>query len=130
MSHAFLSDLGDAALRREVVEAKERLEQICGTSVRSFSCPGGRYDARVFPLARQAGYDSVTTSDATRNSSERPAGLLGRMAIMQQTSMREFDATLNARDLDAKRTRGAMLRAAKSILGNTLYERVRAALLG
>jgi len=130
MTHAFLSDIDDAALRREVVEAKDRLEQICGTSVRSFSCPGGRYDARVLPLARQAGYDSVTTSDATRNSSDRPAGLLGRMAIMQHTSMSEFDATLSARDLDAKRTKEALLRVAKSILGNTLYERVRARLLG
>ncbi|MEO8333651.1 MAG: polysaccharide deacetylase family protein [bacterium] len=130
MSHAFLSDIDDAALRREVVEAKDRLEQISGARVRSFSCPGGRYDARVLPLARQAGYDSVTTSDATRNSSERPAGLLGRMAILQHPDMRSFDATLSAKDLHAKRTRETVLRVAKSILGNTLYERVRARLLG
>jgi hypothetical protein len=36
--------------------------------------------------------------------------------------MSDFDATLSARDLDAKRTRETLLRVAKSILGNTLYE--------
>lgn len=129
MSHAYLSDADDAALRREVVDAKRALEQIAGVRVRSFSAPGGRHDERLLPLAREAGYDSVTTSTAAQNTTARPAGLLGRTAIMQDTRMSQFDSTLTGDDLAARRSRDRMLGAAKSVLGNRLYEKLRAALL-
>ena len=129
MTHAFLSDLDDAGLRREMVDAKDRLEQLCGVPIRSFSCPGGRHDDRVLPLARAAGYDSVTTSKATRNSSDRPSGLLGRVAVMHDTSLSQFDATLSARDVDSRQARDTLLGLAKSLLGNTLYQRIRGTLL-
>lgn len=129
MTHPFLSDIDDAALRREVVESKQRLEQISGTRVRSFSAPGGRHDHRLLPLAREAGYDSVTTSMAAQNPNARPAGLLGRTAIMQDTSMAQFDAALSGDDLASRRSRDRMLGAAKSLLGNRLYEKLRFVLL-
>ena len=129
MTHAYLSDADDAALRREVVDAKRVLEQIAGVRVRSFSAPGGRHDERLLPLAREAGYDSVTTSTAAQNTTARPAGLLGRTAIMRDTRMPQFDAALSGDDLAARRSRDRMLGAAKSVLGNRLYERLRAVLL-
>ncbi len=129
MSHAYLSDLDDAALRREVVDSKHRLEQIAGVRVRSFSAPGGRYDDRLLPLAREAGYDSVTTSNPAQNPNARPAGLLGRTAIMKDTRMPQFDAILSGEDLASRQSRDRLLGAAKSLLGNRLYEKLRAALL-
>lgn len=129
MSHAFLSDIDDAALRREVAGSKQRLEQIAGTRIRSFSAPGGRHDERLLPLARDAGYDSVTTSMAAQNWNARPAELLGRTAIMQDTDMAEFDAALSGDDLTARQTRERVLGAAKSLLGNGNYERLRAVFL-
>jgi peptidoglycan/xylan/chitin deacetylase (PgdA/CDA1 family) len=130
MSHAYLSDLDDAALHREVVLAKADLEDIAGVAIRSFSCPGGRYDDRVLPLARQAGYDSVTTSKSVWNVHTRPADLLGRIAITQDTTMDRFVATLGGKDIAARKLRESALGAAKTVLGNSLYEKLRAALLG
>lgn len=129
MSHAYLSDLDNVALHREVVDSKQRLEEIAGVRVRSFSAPGGRYDARLLPLAREAGYDSIATSKAMQNASARPAGLLGRTAITFETTMSQLDATLDGRDLGARQSRDRMLGAAKKVLGNHLYERLRSALL-
>lgn len=130
MSHAYLSDLDDEGLRREIVQAKEALEQICGSRIRSFSCPGGRYDDRVLSLARSAGYDSVTTSRAVRNVRSSPVGLLGRLAILSDMDMDTFDASISGHDARSRQIRDAVLSAAKSVLGNTLYERVRGRLLG
>ena len=56
MTHAYLTDLDDQGLHREIVEAKLQLEQIVGRVVEHFSCPGGRYDLRVANTARRAGY--------------------------------------------------------------------------
>lgn len=130
MSHAFLSDLDHTGLRREIVEAKDRLEQICGTRVRSFSCPGGRYDRRVVPLARAAGYDSVTTSRAVPNSRSAHPDLLGRVAIVADTPLAQFEALISGRGAGTRQLRDSVLSAAKAVLGNTVYEKLRARLLG
>lgn len=129
MSHAFLSDISDEALHREVVLAKDALEQICGTRVRSFSCPGGRYDERLAPLAAGAGYDSVTTSRVTQNHRAQPERLLGRVAVMRATSDTEFAAMLAGQGFGAQQRREKLLAAAKAVLGNTLYQKLRAGLL-
>lgn len=129
MSHAYLSDIDDDGLGREIVEAKDQLEQICGTRIRSLSCPGGRYDNRVLPLARRSGYDSVTTSRCEQNTRVHPPGLLGRFAIMQDTDLGRFDGVASGREISGGRVRDSLLATAKSVLGNSLYEKLRSGLL-
>ena len=129
MSHAFLSDIDDAALRREVVDAKHVLEQLSGTRVRSFSCPGGRYDDRLAPLAAEANYDSVTTSRVARNDHAQRRELLGRVPVMRDTRASGFAAMLEGRGFAAQQRKERVLAAAKAVLGNTLYEKLRAGLL-
>jgi peptidoglycan/xylan/chitin deacetylase (PgdA/CDA1 family) len=129
MSHAFLSDIDDAALHREVVEAKDALEQLCGTRVRSFSCPGGRYDARLLPLATRAGYDSIATSRIGQNDHAHRGALLGRVAVLRDTSLSQFEAMIEGRGFAAQQRKERALAAAKAVLGNTVYERLRAVLL-
>ena len=130
MSHAFLSDVDDASLRREVVQAKHELEHLAGVAIRSFSCPGGRFDERLLPLARQAGYDSVTTSKAVWNRHTPRPDMLGRIAIMRDTRMPRFISALSGQEIGARRLRESVLSAAKRVLGNALYEKLRAQLLG
>jgi len=129
MSHAFLSDIGDAALRREVVDAKHMLEDICGTRVRSFSCPGGRYDARLLPLARGAGYDSVTTSRVTQNEHASADALLGRVAVMRDTNLDRFEAMIAGEGFRSQQMRERALGFAKTMLGNALYQKLRSGFL-
>jgi len=57
MTHPFLTDLDRDGLRREIVEAKDRLEHFIAQPVHHFSCPGGRHDARVIEMARDAGIE-------------------------------------------------------------------------
>jgi peptidoglycan/xylan/chitin deacetylase (PgdA/CDA1 family) len=125
MSHPYLSDVDDRRLEYEVVTAKDRLEQLCERPVRSFSCPGGRYDRRLLPIAVSAGYDSVVTSQPVGNRRAMKFGMLGRVAVMTGATPAGVVALAEGHGLRSLRIRGAALALAKSVLGNSLYERVR-----
>ncbi len=58
-SHAYLPDLNDAELWREVSESKAELEQHLGSTVESFCLPYGRGNARVFDAIASAGYQTA-----------------------------------------------------------------------
>lgn len=129
MSHAFLNEVDDARLGREVVDAKQRLEDLCGRQLRSLSCPGGRYDERLVPLALQAGFDTICTSRPVPNAWPMSSPLLGRVAVTRGMRLEQFAAVSRGQSLIKDRISELALRCAKSVLGNRLYESVRARLL-
>ena len=129
MTHAYLSDLDSRGLRREVVEAKQELEQILGLPVEHFSCPGGRYDARARKLAQEAGYRSVATSRPHSNGPSSDRFALGRAAVMRDTALSEFQRLCRGQGLWKRQLSGSLRETAKNVLGNFLYDRFRAILL-
>jgi peptidoglycan/xylan/chitin deacetylase (PgdA/CDA1 family) len=129
MNHPYLTDLEDAALQREIVDSKLHLEQLIGKRVEHFSCPGGRFDQRVAQVARDAGYHTVSTSEAEENTPTTDRFALGRVAVRRNTSLSEFRDLCHGRRLWQWRL-GIQFRAAvKNMLGNSTYDRVRGALL-
>ncbi len=128
-SHAFLSDLSDEALRAEMRDSKTKLEQITGREIAHFSCPGGRFDARVASVGRELGYASVATSRAGINLPEADRFRLARMAIQQSTSMSDFERACRGELSGRDRVRGTVLRMAKAVLGNGAYQKMRGAAL-
>lgn len=130
MSHRYLSDVDDKRLEYEVVVAKDRLEQHCGCRIRSFSCPGGRFDRRLLPLTFAAGYDSVVTSQPMRNRRRPRSGTLGRVAVMRSAMSVDVLALAEGRGLRYLQMGDAALAIAKAALGNVLYERLRGRALG
>jgi len=129
MTHAYLSDLDSRGLRREVVEAKQELEQILGLPIEHFSCPGGRYDGRARKLAQETGYSSVATSHPHPNGPSSDRFSLGRVAVMQDTTLPEFQRLCRGQGLWKRQLSGSLRETAKSVLGNFLYDRFRARLL-
>jgi peptidoglycan/xylan/chitin deacetylase (PgdA/CDA1 family) len=63
MRHRPWRGLGDHALREELVEAKQRLEEVVERPVTDAACPFGSYDRRVVRSLRRFGYRRVYTSD-------------------------------------------------------------------
>lgn len=57
VSHAHLTVLSDAELRRELVESKHELEDRLGGPCTDFAYPYGEHDERVRDFARRAGYE-------------------------------------------------------------------------
>ena len=62
LTHPHLPDISVEQLTREIVDSKNRLEDILGGEVVSFSYPYGDYDDRVLAASIEAGYDYAVTT--------------------------------------------------------------------
>jgi peptidoglycan/xylan/chitin deacetylase (PgdA/CDA1 family) len=129
MTHSYLSDLAEPELKREIVDAKFEIEQMLGHTIEHFSCPGGRYDGRTLEMARRAGFRSVANSRSHANSCATSRYELGRVAMLRDVPREEFAATCQNRGLLKKEWRDRTRRTAQRLLGNRVYDQLRAALL-
>jgi peptidoglycan/xylan/chitin deacetylase (PgdA/CDA1 family) len=127
MSHPFLTSLDDAALNVEVAQAKVILEDICGTRVDHFSCPGGFWSPRVAHCAKLAGYHSVATSRPGVNTARTNSFCLARVSVMRGVSTKEFERLPHARGLFARRAKHRILSIPKALLGADAYARLHSA---
>ncbi len=128
MTHRLLTGLGDEEVRRELSESKERLEQWSGRAVEHFSCPGGRWDARVAAAAREAGYRTVATSRVGANGRGSDSFRLARVAVRRGTTESEVVRAARGEGMLARRARAAALDLAKSVLGDAFYQKLHAGL--
>ncbi len=129
MTHRYLHDLTTPEVRAELSESKQSLEDIIGRRVAQFSCPGGRWDRRVAAAARESGYDSLVTSAVGLNSDRTDRYRLARIAVMRTVDATEISRMARGEGLVRRRAQTALLNAAKRVLGNSRYERLRAAAL-
>jgi peptidoglycan/xylan/chitin deacetylase (PgdA/CDA1 family) len=125
MTHAYLAGLTEKELKIEVVEAKDRLEQILGRRVDHFSCPGGRWSSRVRGVARQAGYQTVATSRVGTNSAHSDPFRLSRVAILRGLMPADFARVSNGRGLALQRFAQSLRAVAQRALGDSRYDRLR-----
>jgi peptidoglycan/xylan/chitin deacetylase (PgdA/CDA1 family) len=130
MTHPYLSDLSEAELKREIVDAKIKIESIVGHAIEHFSCPGGRYDQRTLQTARQAGFVTVANSQFHANSSRTNPYELGRIAMLRDLPLEEFGDVCQGRGLWMKRLQHQARRSVQRALGNSAYDRLRALVLG
>ena len=129
MTHAYLDDLGPADLQREIADAGKKIADIIGQRVQHFSCPGGRYSTAAIEVAKQFGYRSFATSRVVANSPATDPFLLARVAVMRDTSGAVFARICNGEALGQMQWRESARRAARKLLGNALYDRVRGRIL-
>jgi peptidoglycan/xylan/chitin deacetylase (PgdA/CDA1 family) len=130
MTHAYLDDLDQAGLHREIGDAKTQLEQILGRPVEHFSCPGGRWSPQVARVATQAGYRSVATSRIGINRRDSDPFHLSRVAVMRGTELAEFQSLCRGRNLRGLQLRDFIRATSRRVLGNSLYDRLRQVALG
>jgi peptidoglycan/xylan/chitin deacetylase (PgdA/CDA1 family) len=95
ISHADLTTLDPASLRREVAGSRRRLRKEFGVPVDFFCYPAGRYDPAVVAAVKRAGYLGATTVEP---GLARPAQLftLARVRISGSDGLRGFAARLGA----------------------------------
>ena len=129
MTHPYLSDLSDLELGREIVDAKAQIEQMLGHVIEHFSCPGGRYDRRTLETARRAGFRTVANSEFHTNSAATSPYELGRVAMLRDLPLEEFGATCRGRGFWKKQFADRARHSVQQVLGNRVYDKLRAALL-
>jgi len=129
LTHAYLDDLDAAALDREIAGSRTRLEDVLGRRVRHFACPGGRWNRAVVEAAQRAGYESLATSQVGLNRPTTDPFRLYRLAIQNGLSLESYAHLCRGEGLAERRVREMVLSAAKSVLGNGRYDRVRRSFL-
>jgi peptidoglycan/xylan/chitin deacetylase (PgdA/CDA1 family) len=130
MTHAYLPDLAEHDLKREILDAKNQTEQILGHAIEHFSCPGGRYDERTLAMARQAGFVTVANSEYHANSPATNPYELNRVGVLRHDSFDDFIASCHGRGLWKKQLPHQARRSVQRMIGNGAYDRLRATLLG
>jgi peptidoglycan/xylan/chitin deacetylase (PgdA/CDA1 family) len=129
MTHAYLAGLAELKLNTEVIEAKDRIEQLLGGRVDHFSCPGGRWSTSVARVAQQAGYRTVATSRIGLNSAHSNPFCLNRVAVLRDLPSASFLRLSRGRSLALQRLAQSFRSTAQRALGDSRYDRLRGAWL-
>ncbi len=130
-THQYLNDLGDTEVRTELEISKQTLETILGKPIDTLALPGGRGDQRSRQLAKALGYKRLCTSVLGYNTDKTDPFAIPRIAITRQMSLEAFASLVSAdgRMMRKLKLRQFVLGNLKTVLGNRLYERVRARFL-
>jgi peptidoglycan/xylan/chitin deacetylase (PgdA/CDA1 family) len=129
MTHRYLSDLNNTELYFEINQSKNHLEQLIGKSINHFSCPGGRWSHTAAQIAMDCGYLSLSTSQIGVITKNSPLFSLSRFPIMRQTTQKDLEQICHCRGIALRQARENVFSVAKTLLGNSLYEKVRSKLL-
>jgi peptidoglycan/xylan/chitin deacetylase (PgdA/CDA1 family) len=124
-THAFLTELDDTALDRELHDSRHEIEDIIGRPVTHLSCPGGRASRRVAEAARNAGYHTMATSRIGMNGPSTDPFALHRCALRRDTPQHTFEAFCRGHGLRNEQIRDYALTAAKALLGSRVYGSLR-----
>lgn len=134
-SHAFMTDLDDEELNRELALPMQLMQEHLGHPVTTLSFPGGRHDAGSVRHARALGYRALCTSIPGPNSMQAlktEGGLLRRYTMHQGVALNRFKQMLDSHPLLVARSLGRYRAAAlaKRTMGDRLYHRVWSRLFG
>ena len=128
-SHALLTHCAPGDFDLELRKAKLVLEDKLGTSITTMSLPGGRYNRRVLAACREAGYTHVYTS--VPRAEREPLGFtVGRLNVRRDISTEWIRNVLQpgSRELSTLERQYRIKAAAKTVLGDRLYEKLWALL--
>jgi peptidoglycan/xylan/chitin deacetylase (PgdA/CDA1 family) len=128
-THTLLTHCSTKELHHELVDARLTLEDKLGTSITTMSLPGGRYNRRVLTACQEAGYTQVFTS-IPKPEPDPTAPTLGRLNVRGDMTL-EWIAKLfqpGSGVLSGLERQYQMKAAAKSLLGDRLYEKLWAIL--
>lgn len=85
--HVLLPQCDEATCQQEILQCKSELEAASGSAVRHFCYPYGQYTAQHLALARQAGYDTVTSTQRGRVAKGANVLELPRVSVLRTTTL-------------------------------------------
>ncbi len=90
VTHPHLVRCNNEILRRELVESKLFLEDICGKQISCLSYPNGSYDTRTITEAKKTGYQQAYCSRVGYNATEENRYSLARTCIYGSDKLTDF----------------------------------------
>jgi peptidoglycan/xylan/chitin deacetylase (PgdA/CDA1 family) len=131
VTHRFLTDLKPEDARSELSESRQRLSEITGSTIDSFSAPGGRISSDITSIARETGYRMMCNSEPALLQDIKN-GTIPRCALSKNIKMDTFIKLVEADSsyFTKEKFKNYLLSTAKKALGNTRYVQIRGILLG
>ena len=128
-THTLLTHCNAKELHHELADARLTLEDKLGTSVTTMSLPGGRYNRRVLTACQEAGYTQIFTS-VPKAEPDRTGPTVGRLNIRGDMTLDWISKLFQpgSRLLSGLERQYQRKAAAKSLLGDRLYEKLWAVL--
>jgi peptidoglycan/xylan/chitin deacetylase (PgdA/CDA1 family) len=128
-SHTLLTHCNPQELRHELADARAALEDNLGAAITTLSLPGGRYNQHVLAACREAGYTQIFTS-IPKAEPDSEAATIGRLNIRGDMSLDWLEKLFqpDRKLLSGLERQYKTKAAAKSILGDRLYEKLWAVL--
>jgi len=127
-SHPYLSDINNTELHDELMNSKNRLDEIINDKVHTIALPGGRGLAQVLPLYKKLGYKTIATSILRKNTT---ADQLNRITVTSGFNLELLSSLVTRTGTIYYKAifKQFVFNLAKKILGNHYYEVVRSKLL-
>jgi hypothetical protein len=128
-SHTLLTHCAKKELDQELSGARLLLEDKLGVPVTTMSLPGGRYNQRVLAACREAGYSRIYTSEPSPEQGPNKY-MVGRLNIRGDMTTEWIQSVFQpgSRVLSGLQRQYRAKTAAKSLLGDHLYEKLWAIL--
>lgn len=126
VSHKYLDDMNAHEIRSELRNSMERLEDITGGKIVSFSAPGGRLPRCARDIAENLGYRIMCTSRPGVLKRPHPLYDVPRFALQSNTDIETYKLMILGDHPYINRLlwRNNCLFIAKKLLGNRVYESV------
>jgi peptidoglycan/xylan/chitin deacetylase (PgdA/CDA1 family) len=130
-THRYFDELPDHEIEQELATSKKEIEDHLGRTVTLFAPPGGRLTRRVADIAKRVGYQAICSSSVGLWADGDSPWRIPRFAVLDSTGDEQLRRWVRQDrwELSRLQVRHGVLSAAKGLLGNRGYERLRARLL-
>lgn len=130
--HVYFTALAEPALRDDLERSRKTIEDRIGQPVELLAPPGGRCPPRLDRIAQSCGYRAVLGSRPGTLRPRDAGGVLPRVAVRAVHDARQLRdwALRGAAAMRPLVLRDRVFGAAKQLLGDRRYERLRSAMLG
>lgn len=132
LSHPYLISLNKQDIMREVIESKNRIQNLLKKKVEHFSVPYGFYNRYLVQSVRHAGYKSIVTEDfGYYRINGEPFKVLPRFTVKSQMDINIVKNIFRRRKfpLITEYMKEFFIQSLKSILGYRMYTRLKAPML-
>lgn len=142
VTHRFFDDMNDSVAKQELLDSRQRIEQITGKACQSMSFPGGRYTKQTLGMMQHTGYTQwfgstigiINPDNVPLSSDSSPGTLQGlanmrstaplhRIAVRRTTQLDEFRQMIgpDTRYYTSHRRRALAKTLLRRAIGNRLY---------
>jgi peptidoglycan/xylan/chitin deacetylase (PgdA/CDA1 family) len=125
VTHPYLIELDDEAIRWEFTESKRTLEEWTGEPCRFLSIPGNFYNRHIAQLARDCGYEAVFTANVGTISRASDLFDVNRLIVEGAFTLDEFRANLRPPAILTRKVIAWVKKQPPRVMGASRYMAMR-----